>query len=90
MASAMLGLVESASAEDTRTMIERKLREMSKDPTDIHVIVQGTGDGTFYLVEFEGVILTVDALISGHVSKELELSTVKQTKFALGYPPAKC
>jgi len=60
--AATLGVVESASAEDTRTIIEGKLCEMGKDPTDVQVIIQGTGDGTFYLVDYQGVILTVNAL----------------------------
>lgn len=43
-----LGLAGNASAEDTRTMIEDKLREMDREPVDVQVVVQDTQrDGMF-------------------------------------------
>ena len=32
---------ESASAEDTRTIIEGKLRQTGKDPNEVQVVVEG-------------------------------------------------
>ena len=45
-----LGLTESKSAEDTRTIIEGKLREMDENPAKIQVIVQDleSDDGTLF------------------------------------------
>ena len=68
---AALGVtVGSASAEDTRTIVEGKLREMDKNPTEVQVIVQGSDDdnGTLFLINDEGVILTVEAVIDSHVT----------------------
>ena len=63
--AAALGITESASAEDTRTIIEGKLREMDTDPSEVQVIIQeGDKDnGTLFLMNNEGVILTVEAPI---------------------------
>ena len=69
--AAALGVtVGSASAEDTRTIVEGKLREMDKNPTEVQVIVQGSDDdiGTLFLINDEGVILTVEAVIDSHVT----------------------
>ena len=59
--AAAVGLTESASAEDTRTIIEGKLREMDKDPTEVQVVVRDLegDDGTLFLINDEGVIITV-------------------------------
>ena len=68
--AAALGVTaESASAEDTRTIIEGKLRERDKNPTEVQVIVQDSDDdgGTLFLINDEGVILTVEAVIDSHV-----------------------
>ena len=65
--------LESASAEDTTT--DRRENASDGQRSDRHkVIVQDTGDGMFYLVDYEGAISTVDALTSGHVSEQLEPS----------------
>ena len=42
---------------------------MDKNPTEVQVIVQGSDDdsGTLFLINDEGVILTVEAVIDSHV-----------------------
>ena len=57
-------------AEDTRTIVEGKTREMDKNPTEVQVIVQRSDDdsGTLFLINDEGVILTVEAVIDSHVT----------------------
>ena len=65
--AAALGVTaESASAEDIRTIIEGKLRERDKNPTKVQVIVQDS-DGMLFLINDDGVILTVEAVIDSHV-----------------------
>ena len=69
--AAALGVtVGSASADDTRTIVEGKLREMDKNPTEAQVTVQCSDDdsGTLFLINDEGVILTVEAVIDSHVT----------------------
>ena len=69
--AASLGVpAESASAEDTRTIIEGKLRETGKDPNEVQVVVEDSDDdgGTLCLINDEGVILTVEAVIVSHVT----------------------
>ena len=75
--AAALGLAESASAEDTRTIIEGKLREMDKDPAEVQVIVKDLegNDGTLFLINDEGVIITVKALLDSHVTSETTSTT---------------
>ena len=75
--AAALGLAESASAEDTRTIIEGKLREMDKDPAEVQVIVKDLegDDGTLFLINDEGVIITVEALLDSHVTSETTSTT---------------
>jgi len=64
-----LGLAGNASAEDTRRMIEGKLRELDREPVDVQVIVpDADGDGMLYLIDDEGIILTVEAIIDSHVT----------------------
>ena len=75
--AAALGLAESASAEDTRTIIKGKLREMDKDPAEVQVIVKDLegDDGTLFLINDEGVIITVEALLDSHVTSETTSTT---------------
>lgn len=42
---AVFGVTESASVEDTRTIIEDKLRELDKDPSKVQVIEGEDNDG---------------------------------------------
>ena len=67
-----LGLTESASAEDTSTIIEGKLREMDKDPAKVQVIVKDLegDDGTLFLINDEGVIITIEVLLDSHVTSK--------------------
>ena len=70
--------VENASAEDTRRIIEGKLRELHMDPAEIHVITQSSADsdGMLFLLNNEGVILTVEVPIVSHVIRdEVEVNT---------------
>ena len=51
--AAALGVtVGGASAEDTRTIVEGKLREIDKNPTEVQVIVQGSDDDSQWYVIF--------------------------------------
>ena len=61
---------ESASAEDTRTIIEGKLWETGKNPNKIQVIIEYSNDysGMLFLINEEGVILTVEAVIVSHMT----------------------
>ena len=56
---------EIASAADIITIIEGKLQERDQNPVEIQVTVQGSDDddGTLFLINDEGVILTVEAVI---------------------------
>ena len=50
--SRALGLTRDASAAQTRKLIERKLTEMDRQPSDVQFIIQGTdGDGNIFLVD---------------------------------------
>ena len=87
--AAALGVpAESASTEDSRTIIEGKLPEMSKDPNEVQVVVEDWDDdgGTLFLINDEGVILTIEAVIVSHVtSDEVESAqcAAKRTCLAL-------
>ena len=69
IAAALEVTTESASAEDIKTIIEGKLRERDKNPTKVQVIVRDSDDdgGMLFLINDEGVILTVEAVIDSHV-----------------------
>ena len=64
IAEALGVATESASAADIRTIIEGKLRERDQNPVEIQVTVQGSDDddGTLFLINDEGVILTVEVV----------------------------
>ena len=69
--AASLGVpAESASAEDTRSIIEGKLRETGKDLNKIQVVIEDSDDDgdMLFLINDEGVILTVEAVIVSHVT----------------------
>ena len=64
-----MGLTESASAEDTRTIIEGKLQEMDKDPAEVQVIGKDL-EGNDYCVlrERKGCTLFGTTLIDDHIT----------------------
>lgn len=65
-----LGLATDASAAQTRKLIEEKLVEMDRQPTDVQVIVQGTNDdGNIFLVDESGIIKSIKGALK-HVSGE--------------------
>ena len=61
---------ESASAEDTRTIIKGKLWETGKNANEIQVIVEYSDDdsGMLFLTNEEGVILIVEAVKVSHMT----------------------
>ena len=69
IADALGVTAKSASAADIRTIIKGKLWERDQNPVEIQVTVQGSDDddGTLFLINDEGVILTVEAVIDSHV-----------------------
>ena len=84
IAEALGVTTESASAADIRTIIEGKLRERDQNPVEIQVTVQGSDDddGTLFLINDEGVILTVEAAIDSHVP-DTEVGSITSSRSAL-------
>ena len=71
-----MDLAVNTSAEDTRRMIEEKIREIDQNPLVVQVAVQELGET--YLVVYEGKILTVEAIIDNqvpHTDSRSELGT---------------
>ena len=70
IAAALWVTTESVSAADVRTIIEGKLRERDQNPVEVQVIVQGSDDddGMLFLINDQGVILMIEAVIDSHVS----------------------
>ena len=59
-----LGLATDASAAQTRKLIEGKLAEMERQPTDVQVIIQGTnGDDNIFLVDENGIIKSIKGAV---------------------------
>ena len=55
-----LSLATDASAAQTRKLIEGKLVEMGRQPSDVQVITQGNnGDGNIFLVDETGIIKSI-------------------------------
>ena len=68
-----LGLATGASAAQTRKLIEEKLIEMGRQPSEVQIIVQGTnGDGKIYLVDESGIIKSIKGAPK-HVSEHAQL-----------------
>ena len=68
-----LGLATGASAAQTRKLIEEKLIEMDRQPSEVQIIVQGTnGDGKIYLVDESGIIKSIKGAPK-HVSEHAQL-----------------
>ena len=63
-----LGLARDVPAAQTRKLIEGKLVEMDRQPSNVQVIIQGTdGDGNMYLVDETGIIKSIKGALK-HVS----------------------
>ena len=63
-----LGLARDTPASQTRKLIEGKLVEMDRQPSDVQVIIQGTNrDGNIYLVDETGIIKSIKVALK-HVS----------------------
>ena len=84
IAEALGVTAESTSAAEIRTIIEGKLRERDQNPLEIQVTVQGSDDddGTLFLINDEGVILTVEAVIDSHVP-DAEVESITSSRSAL-------
>ena len=65
-----LSLATDASAAQTRKLIEGKLVEMGRQPSDVQVITQGNnGDGNIFLVDETGIIKSIKGAPT-HVSDD--------------------
>ena len=63
-----LDLAKDASATQTRKLIEGKLLDMDRQPTDVQVIVQGTsGDDNIFLVDEGEIIKSIKGAVT-HMS----------------------
>ena len=70
---------KSASAEDTRTIIEGKLWDIDKDPNEVLVVIKDSDDdsGMLFSINDEGVILTIEAVMVSPMTSDKVESNVE-------------